>query len=580
MKNLNHWKSLLRNQKIRFVLASLMTIITVLLGLGIPILVGKTIDLMISNEMQMNEFWKMIGMIVVVIAGNAFFHWLSTLQYQKISFESSKSLRNRAFQKVHSLSVQYYDQHSHGDLMNRLTTDIEQISEGISLGLPQLIGGLFTMCITLVYMLLLDYKTTILVIVLTPISIVVTAKIAKKTKEFYGKQAVIRGRMTNETKESIKHQKEIVLLGTQMMMEEKIDQINQSLEESSIRAIFYSSIANPSIRFVNILVSMAVLLFGGAEVIKGIITLGQFSVFFSYANQYTKPFNEISSVFSQLQNAFVCANRVFEFLDEEEEATDSRCSTKRENQLEYSDEIPVISFQQVDFSYQNEKKVLEQINLEVHKGKRLAIVGKTGCGKSTLLQLLLKYYAPQAGTVSLNGVDLNELDAKMIRNEYAMVFQNTWIKNASVLENITLNREDITMQEVEMALERSHAKRFVNNLEHGVHTVIGDRGVELSWGEKQLLCIARAIVKMPHILILDEATSSIDTRTEMIIQKVLANLMEGRTSFVIAHRLSTIRDSDWILVMDDGKVVEQGTHEELMNINGIYKKMYQIQISG
>ena len=484
----------------------------------------------------------------------------------------TRSIREEAFQKIEILPLKYLDGHSTGEIVSRIIADVDQFADGLLMGFTQLFTGVATIVGTLFFMLSVNAGITVVVVVLTPISLFVANFIAKRTYSMFKLQSATRGEQTALINEMIENQKVVQAYGQEKKVQTRFDEINGRLEKYSLRAIFFSSITNPATRFVNSLVYTGVGLTGAFAAVRGVMTVGQLSAFLSYANQYTKPFNEISGVITELQNAIACAGRVFELIDEEPQIPDP----EPEKPLP-EDDMGHVSLEHVAFSYTPEKKLIEDFNLDVKKGEMVAIVGPTGCGKTTLINLLMRFYDVDSGSIRIGGTDIRDMKRETLRSGFGMVLQDTWLRSGTIRDNIRMGRPTATDEEIIQAAKEAHAHSFIRRLPEGYDTMITENGGNLSQGQKQLLCIARVMLALPPMLILDEATSSIDTRTEIRIQKAFNTLMEGRTSFIVAHRLSTIRNADVILVMRDGNIVEQGTHKELLARNGFYAKIYNSQ---
>ena len=471
------------------------------------------------------------------------------------------------------MPLKYLDGHSHGDIMSRVVADVDTFADGLLLGFTQLFTGVITILGTLLFMLSENVGITAVVVLITPVSLFVASFIAKKTFKMFQLQSTTRGEQTTLINEMITNHKEVKAFGREAAVMEDFDEINGRLEKCSLRAIFFSSLTNPCTRFVNSLVYMGVGLTGSLAVIRGGLTVGQLTCFLSYANQYTKPFNEISGVITELQNALACAARIFELIEEEPQIPDA------ENARVLTDVDGAVSLNKVSFSYSRDRKLIEDLNLDVKPGQRIAIVGPTGCGKTTIINLLMRFYDVDGGSISVEGTDIRDITRKSLRTSYGMVLQETWLKQGTIRDNIIVGKPDATDEEVIAAAKASHAHSFIRRLPEGYDTVISEDGGSLSQGQKQLLCITRVMLCLPPMLILDEATSSIDTRTEIRIQKAFATMMEGRTSFIVAHRLSTIQNADVILVMKDGHIIEQGNHEELLARKGFYAELYNSQFT-
>lgn len=558
-----------------FVALSLIFAVGVVtLTLYAPILVGDAVDLIIGpGNVDFNGIAGILVKIAVIVLMTAIFQWVMNLCNNHITYSVVSKIRIQTFNHIQELPLKYIDANPTGTILNRVITDVDQFSDGLLMGFTQLFTGVITILGTLIFMISINYKITIVVVVLTPLSFFVAGFIAKKTYSLFRKQSEIRGEMTGLIDEMIGNQKIVRAFNHENEAIENFEEINERLKDCSHKAIFFSSITNPATRFVNALVYAAVGIAGAFAAIFGVLSVGQLSCFLSYANQYTKPFNEISGVITELQNAFACAAKVFELLDEAVE-------TEREGAISDCDiSEGRVELDNVSFSYNKDAKLIENLNLSVKHGQRVAIVGPTGCGKSTLINLLMRFYEVDEGAIKINGIDTRDMTRNALRRHFGMVLQETWLQAASIRDNIAYGNPDATDEEIINAAKMAHAHSFIKRLPEGYDTVLSENGGNLSQGQKQLLCIARVMLKLPPMLILDEATSSIDTRTEIKIQKAFNTLMEGRTSFVVAHRLSTIKESDVILVMKAGKIIEQGTHEELLEKNGFYTELYNSQFA-
>lgn len=542
--------------------------------LYVPILTGNAIDHMIGvGKVDFAGVAAIVRVIVAATAVTAISQWIFGICNNKITYNVSRDLRNAAIAKIQRLPVSYLDAHPTGDLVSRVIADVEQFADGLLMGFTQFFTGVLTILGTLGFMLYVNVPITLVVVCVTPLSFIVAGFIAKKTYRNFHMQTEVRGEQTAFINEMIEGQKVVQAFCHEKENVEQFDEMNERLQKASLKAIFFSSITNPATRFVNNVVYAGVALVGALFSVSGGISVGQLSCFLSYANQYTKPFNEISGVVTELQNAMACASRIFELLDEEErtpDKADARVLT--EEQVDGTVEISDVSF-----SYVPDRKLIEHFNLSVKPGERVAIVGPTGCGKTTMINLLMRFYDVDAGKICVSGTDIRDISRISLRRSYGMVLQDTWLKSGTIYENIAYGRPDATKEQVIEAAKAAHAHSFIKRLPDGYDTVISEDGGNISQGQKQLLCIARVMLCLPPMLILDEATSSIDTRTEIKIQQAFASMMKGRTSFIVAHRLSTIREADIILVMDSGKVIEQGTHEELLAEKGFYAKLYNSQ---
>lgn len=542
--------------------------------LYVPILTGNAIDHMIGvGKVDFAGVAAIVRVIVAATAVTAISQWIFGICNNKITYNVSRDLRNAAIAKIQRLPVSYLDAHPTGDLVSRVIADVEQFADGLLMGFTQFFTGVLTILGTLGFMLYVNVPITLVVVCVTPLSFIVAGFIAKKTYRNFHMQTEVRGEQTAFINEMIEGQKVVQAFCHEKENVDQFDEMNERLQKASLKAIFFSSITNPATRFVNNVVYAGVALVGALFAVSGGISVGQLSCFLSYANQYTKPFNEISGVVTELQNAMACASRIFELLDEEErtpDKADARVLT--EEQVDGTVEISDVSF-----SYVPDRKLIEHFNLSVKPGERVAIVGPTGCGKTTMINLLMRFYDVDSGKICVSGTDIRDISRTSLRRSYGMVLQDTWLKSGTIYENIAYGRPDATKEQVIEAAKAAHAHSFIKRLPDGYDTVISEDGGNISQGQKQLLCIARVMLCLPPMLILDEATSSIDTRTEIKIQQAFASMMKGRTSFIVAHRLSTIREADIILVMDSGKVIEQGTHEELLAEKGFYAKLYNSQ---
>ena len=566
-----------KNYRFLLILSILFSTVSVALTLYIPIIIGNAIDLIVGKDKvtldAVMELLVQAGVIAVIIG---ILQWLINSINNKITYNVVKRVRDEAFEKIETLPLKYIDGHSYGEVVNKVIDDVDQFADGLLMGFTQFFTGVVTILGTLVFMLTISVKITLIVVVLTPLSLFVASFIAKNTYRFFHTQSKTRGEQTAIIEEMISNQKVVKAFAHEDEAMEEFDEINLRLQKCSVKAIFFSSLVNPTTRFINSLVYTAAALFGAFIVIngggaEGALTVGALSCILSYATQYAKPFNEISGIISELQNALACASRVFEFIKEDSEIPDSVDAFVLEN-AEGNIEINDVSF-----SYTEEQRLIEDFNLKVEKGQRIAIVGPTGCGKTTFINLLMRFYDVNEGSISVDGHDIRDLTRNSLRQNYGMVLQDTWIRNGTVKENIAIGKPDATDEEINKAAKSSHAHSFIKRLPKGYDTVLTENGSILSQGQKQLLCIARIMLCLPPMLILDEATSSIDTRTEIKIQEAFAKLMEGRTSFIVAHRLSTIREADLILVMNKGQIIEQGTHTSLLEKKGFYYNLYNSQ---
>lgn len=545
---------------------------TVGLTLYIPKLTGEAIDLIIDKGfVDFEGIFDILFKIGLFSLIASLMQWFMNYCNNKITYGVVKDIRDAAFVKIEKLPLKYIDTHPHGDTVSRVIADADQFADGLLMGFTQLFSGVITICATVGFMISIDYRIALIVIVLTPISIFVAKFIASKTHDMFKLQSVTRGEQTAFIDEMIGNQKVVQAYGREDETLEQFDEINGRLEKYSLRAVFFSSLTNPSTRFVNNIVYAVITVVGAIIVVGGGISVGDLTCLLNYANQYTKPFNEISGVITELQNSFVCAARVMELIEEEPVTPDSETAVVLE------DADGSVSLDNVSFSYVPEKELIKNLNLSVKPGQRIAIVGPTGCGKTTLINLLMRFYDVNSGSIRVNDIDIREMTRRSLRSSIGMVLQETWLKSGTIRENIVMGNPLATEEEVIAAAKAAHAHSFIKRLPNGYDTEIGEDGGNLSQGQKQLLCITRVMLTKPPMLILDEATSSIDTRTEIKIQKAFDALMEGRTSFIVAHRLSTIREADVILVMKDGNIIEQGNHEELMKLGGFYNNLYNSQ---
>lgn len=556
------------------ILSLIFAAISVALTLYAPILSGNAIDLILSKgHVDFAGVFQILKKYAVVIILTGVAQWLMNLCNNKITYRVVKDVRIRAFAKLQELPLKYIDSHQYGETISRIITDVEQFSDGLLMGFSQLFTGIVTIVGTLLFMLTINVKISLVVILITPVSLFVASFIAKRTYTMFKAQSEKRAEMTSLINEMVGNQKVVQAFGYGSRALERFDEINADLQKVSLRAIFFSSITNPSTRFVNGLVYAGVGITGALSAIRGYISVGQLSCFLSYANQYTKPFNEISSVITELQNAAACARRVFDFIEETPEIPDY------EQAVDLQQANGSLELKEVSFSYRKDVPLLQHLNLQVKPGQKIAIVGPTGCGKTTLINLLMRFYDIDAGQIIVSGHDIQEIKRDSLRENFGMVLQETWLKSGTVAENIAYGREGTSREEIIAAAKAAHAHSFIKRMPEGYDTMIQEEGGNLSQGQKQLLCIARVMLNLPPMLILDEATSSIDTRTEIRIQKAFHQMMEGRTSFIVAHRLSTIREADVILVMKDGNIIEQGTHDELLQAGGFYKHLYESQFA-
>ena len=555
-------------------LSILCAAVTVALTLYVPILTGDAIDYIIAEGLvAFTPVLAIVKRIVIVVLCTAFTQWLMNVSNNRIAYHVIHDIRREAFHKIEILPLKYIDGHSYGDIVSRVIADVDQFSDGLLMGFTQLFTGVITIFGTLLFMISISGKITLVVVLVTPVSLFVAAFIAKKTYSMFQLQSTTRGEQTALIDEMLGNQKVVQAFGQEDEVLERFDEINDRLEKCSLKAIFFSSTTNPATRFVNSLVYTGVGLTGALSAISGGISVGQLSCFLSYANQYTKPFNEISGVVTELQNALACAARIFELIAEEPQLPEAADAVV----LEAAD--GTVSLQNVAFSNKPEQKLIRDFNLSVRPGQRVAIVGPTGCGKTTVINLLMRFYDVSDGSIRVSGTDIRQTTRASLRTSFGMVLQETWLKAGTIRENLTMGKPDASEEEIIAAAKSAHAHSFIKRLPQGYDTVIGEDGGSLSQGQKQLLCIARVMLCLPPMLILDEATSSIDTRTEIKIQNAFAKMMEGRTSFIVAHRLSTIQTADIILVMKDGNIIEQGNHETLLAQGGFYANLYNSQFA-
>lgn len=555
------------------VIYALVAVVSVVLTLHLPKLIGDGIDTIIGvNNVDFDKLKAIIFEMIIVICVTAIAQWIMSLCNNKIAYNIVRDMRKEAFEKLNILPLKYVDRHPHGEIVSKIINDVDQFSEGILMGMSQLFTGVITIVLTVCILFTLDIRITIAVLVITPASLLVANFISKRTFNMFKLQSEIRGEQTSYINEMMTGAKVVQAFGYEDRAIDKFEEINDRLTDASLRAIFFSSIVNPSTRFINAIVYAATLLIGALIAVSGgSITIGQISRALSYANQYTKPFNEITAVIAELQNALACGERVFNLIDEKPQSADKEkpvCIEKFDG---------TVKLEKVNFSYVPDKKLIENFNLSVKPGQRIAIVGPTGCGKTTLINLLMRFYDVNSGDIKLNDTSVYDMTRENLREAFGMVLQETWLKTGTIRENISMGKPDATMDEIISAAKAAHAHGFIKRLPLGYDTVIGEGGGSLSQGQKQLLCITRVMLLSPSMLILDEATSSIDTRTEIRVQEAFLKLMEGRTSFIVAHRLSTIKSADIILVMKDGNVIEQGNHDELMKLGGFYSELYNSQ---
>ncbi len=548
--------------------------VSVVLTLYAPILMGNGVDKIVgAGNVDFDGLKAVLVKLVVVVAITAIAQWLMNIINNRITYKVVNDVRTMAFDKLSRLPLSYVDSHTHGDIVSRIIADVDQFSDGLLMGFTQLFTGVMTIVGTLVFMLSINRIITVVVVVITPVSLFAASFIAKKTYNMFKKQSEIKGELTSIVNEMVENQKVVTAFSMEDRVNDRFNEVNDRLNVAGLKATFFSSTTNPVTRFVNSLVYTGVGIIGAVIAIKGRITVGQLSSFLSYANQYTKPFNEISGVVTELQNAMASAARVFELIDEEAEIAD------KSDAVVLKDVSGSVKLTDVDFSYDKSKELIKDLNLDVKPGARIAIVGPTGCGKSTVINLLMRFYDVDSGSIAVSGHDIKDVTRHSLRENYGMVLQETWLKSGTIKENIAYGRPDATDEEIIEAAKQSHAHSFIKRLPKGYDTVITEDGGNLSQGQKQLLCITRVMLDLPPMLILDEATSSIDTRTEIRIQRAFNKMMKGRTSFVVAHRLSTIKESDVILVMKDGHIIEQGNHETLLAMNGFYTNLYNSQFA-
>lgn len=565
---------LLRPYTHYLVLSLVFAVITVALTLYAPILIGEAVDFILGEgEVNFGKIVEILARLAVIVGITSMSQWLMNLCNNRITYLVVKDVRMHAFEHLQRLPLKYVDSHPYGETISRIITDVEQFSDGLLMGFSQLFTGVVTIVWTLAFMLSINVKISLVVILITPLSLFVASFVAKKTYNMFKTQSETRAKMTSLVDEMVGEQKVVQAFGYGQRALERFDEMNEELRTCSIRAIFFSSITNPSTRFVNGLVYSGVGILGAVLAMRGAITVGQLSCFLTYANQYTKPFNEISSVITELQNAFACAKRVFDFIEEAAEADET------EDAVSLKQADGRVELSHVSFSYQQENPLLKDLNLSVKPGQKIAIVGPTGCGKTTLINLLMRFYELDRGTIFVSGYDTKAITRDSLRKNIGMVLQDTWLKCGTIAENIAYGKPDATREQIVEAAKAAHAHGFIKRMKDGYDTQIAEDGGNLSQGQKQLLSIARVMLNLPPILILDEATSSIDTRTEQKIQEAFQKMMEGRTSFIVAHRLSTIREADVILVMKDGDIIEQGNHEQLLAKGGFYAKLYKSQFA-
>lgn len=566
-KYLTHYKS-------SIIFSLLFALITVAGQLAIPVLQGKAIDRIIgAGNVDIKGIIRILIIIAVTVAATALFQWIMNVINNKITYSIVRDIRKDAFEKLQILPVNYVDTHPAGEIVSKVIADVDQFADGLLMGFTQFFTGIMTIIGTLVFMFIYDWKITMVVVLVTPASFFIASFIAKRTYNMFKKQSEARGEQTSLIDEMIGNEKIVQAYSMEDNSLDRFDEINGKLQKYSLDATFFSSLSNPSTRFVNNVVYALVAFVGAFSVMRGGLTVGSLSALLSYANQYMKPFNEISGVVTELQNAIACAGRVIDLIDETPMKKDP------DNELVVKDGEGKIDLEDVCFSYDKSKELIKNFNLHVKPGERVAIVGPTGCGKTTVINLLMRFYDVDSGSIKIEDVDIKDVTKKSLRSNYGMVLQETWLKSGTIKKNIITGRPDATDEEIVAAAKAAHAHGFIKRLPNGYDTVIGEDGGNLSQGQKQLLCIARVMLCLPPMLILDEATSSIDTRTEMKIQHAFSIMMEGRTSFIVAHRLSTIKSADIIIVMKDGNIIEQGNHEELLAKGGFYSVLYNSQFS-
>lgn len=561
----------IKNYRILVILSLMAAAATVVLQLYIPILAGRAIDNIVEKgNVNFEAVKDILLQMIAVIAGASVSQWIMSILNNKITYNIVKDIRTEAYNHMESLPLSYIDSKSYGDTVSRIVSDIDQFADGLLMGFSQLFTGVITILGTLIFMFSVNVRISLVVVLLTPMSLIFASQLAKKTFNMFKKQSEARGEMTGLVEEMIGNQKVVQAFSYEDDAEKRFEVINDDLSKATLKATFFSSLTNPGTRFVNNIVYAGVGIVGAFSVIRGVLSVGQLTVFLSYATQYAKPFNEISGVMTELQNAVACAGRVFEMIDETPESSDA-------DSEELQNVKGQVDIDGVVFSYVPDKKLITGFNLKVEQGKRVAIVGPTGCGKSTVINLLMRFYDVNKGCISVDGKDIRNVTRKSLRENYGMVLQETWLKTGTVRDNIAYGKPDATDEEIIAAAKLTHAHSFIRRLPKGYDTELTEDGGILSQGQKQLLCITRVVLNLPPMLILDEATSSIDTRTEIRIQNAFAKMMQGRTSFIVAHRLSTIQSADLILVMKDGNIIEQGTHTELLDKKGFYSELYNAQ---
>ena len=562
----------LKKYKVYIISSLLFALVTVILTLYLPIIIGEAIDCIVSKgNVDYDKIITLLIRIGIVIVITAVVQWAMNICNNKITFNITRDIRNEAINKIETVPLKFIDAHSHGDIASRVIADVDQLADGLLMGFTQFFTGIITILGTLIFMFSINVWIALLVVCLTPLSLLIAKYIASHTYSMFKVQSEIRGEETSYINEILGGEKVVKSFGYEDKAIETFDEVNDRLKHASLKALFYSSITNPATRFVNSLVYAGVILIGSFSVISGGLSVGLLTCFLSYATQYTKPFNEISGVITELQNAFACAARIFELIEEPSEVEDS------DDAISITDVQGNVELKNVSFSYVSDKKLIENFNINVKPGERVAIVGPTGCGKTTVINLLMRFYDVNSGDIYVDGNKIKNITRKSLRKSYGMVLQDTWLKSGTIRENIIMGKMDATEEEIINACKEAHSYEFIRRMPKGLDTYITEDGGGLSQGQKQLLCITRVMLTLPPMLILDEATSSIDTRTEMKIQNAFAKIMKGRTSFIVAHRLSTIQSADIILVMKDGKIIEQGNHEELIKQNGFYANLYNSQ---
>ena len=562
----------LKNYKVFVFFSVVMAAFTVAGSLYVPIMVGKAIDCIVGkNQVDFHNITRILIRIAMIVATTGIAQWIMNICNNRITFHMTRDIRNDAIEQIEILPLKYIDGHSYGDIVSRVIADVDQFADGLLMGFTQFFTGVITIFGTLGFMFSIHFVIALLVVCLTPISLFAARFIANHTYSMFRLQSETRGEQTSLVEEMIEGQKVVKAFGYESTAIERFDEINGRLQKCSLRAIFYSSLTNPCTRFVNSLVYARVAFSGALTVLTGSLSVGQLSCLLSYANQYTKPFNEISGVITELQNAFACASRIFELIEETPQVPEPK------NAIDLQNVEGNVRLDHVNFSYHPDQKLIEDFNLDVQPGQRVAIVGPTGCGKTTIINLLMRFYDVDQGKILVDDTDIRQITRGSLRSSYGMVLQDTWLKTGTVRENITLGNDGYTDEKIIAAAKEAHSYSFIKKMPKGLDTVITEDGAGMSQGQKQLLCITRVMLNVPSMLILDEATSSIDTRTELKIQNAFAKMMKGRTSFIVAHRLSTIQNADIILVMKDGKIIEKGNHETLLKQNGFYAKLYQSQ---